>query len=422
MNSRSTNGEDWGERFKSALARRVTSPLQGATFGSWRRLLRGEDLSVDREYLPRAAFTGLTSLFTSLDAREERRRFGSIVEATDVKRPLFILGHYRNGTTHLQNLLAVDDRLAFPSYFEASFPNSFLIDRGLRAWLGPRLTMRRRPQDNVALDFHAPAEDELALCGTTFLSSHMCWHFPHREERFRRYLTFADASPAERETWKKALLQFARKLTVRHGKPLVFKSPCHTGRIPMILEIFPDARFVHIHRDPFTVFQSTRHMEAKVGPFFQFQRRDQARVDEFILWRYREMYEAYLADRALIPEGQICEVSYRDLVEKTIPTLNGIYDSIGLGEFEPARPAVERYLARVNGYRRNRYDEMDDDLRQRIVEEWGAAFDEWNYPTHGNGNGNGNGRGHGARGEVARATAASGVPSGAVPSRPHRPG
>lgn len=391
MFNKETNGADWGERFKSALARHVTSPLQGVTFGQWRRLLRGQDLDVDREYLPRAAFTGLASMLTSLDARQEQRRFGPIVEKTQVERPLFILGHYRNGTTHLQNLLAVDDRLAFPSYFETSFPNSFLVDRSVRSWLGPRLTPRRRPQDNVALGFHAPAEDELALCGTTFLSSHMCWHFPHQEERFRRYLTFADATPAERETWKKALLEFARKLTVRHGKPLVFKSPCHTARIPMILEIFPDARFVHIHRDPFTVFQSTRHMETKVGPFFQFQRRDPRRVDEFILWRYRAMYEAYLADRALIPDGQLYEVSYHDLVDETIPTLDRIYDTIGLGEFEPARPAVERYLARVNGYRRNRYEEMGDDVRRQVVEQWGAAFEAWGYPTNGNGNGSGNG-------------------------------
>ena len=111
MIKREADEADWGERFKSALARRVTSPLQGVTFGRWRRLLRGQELSVDREYLPRAAFTGLASLFTSFDAREERRRFGSIVEKTTVERPLFILGHYRNGTTHLQNLLAVDDRL-----------------------------------------------------------------------------------------------------------------------------------------------------------------------------------------------------------------------------------------------------------------------------------------------------------------------
>ena len=380
---------DWKEQFKSVLARRVTSPLHGVTFGGWRRVLRQHGLAVDRESLPRAAFTSLASLFTSIDAREERRRFGSMIERAEVKRPVFILGHYRNGTTHLQNLLAVDRRLSFPSYFEASFPNSFLLGRGLRAWLGPRLTMRRRPQDNVALGFHAPAEDELALCGTTFLSSHMCWHFPGQEERYRRYLSFSEATAEERRTWQRALSRFARKLTVKHGKPLVFKSPCHTARIPLILTIFPDARFVHIDRDPFKVFQSTRYMEAKVGPFFQFQRRDPAGLDEFILWRYREMYDAYLADRALVPPGQMVEVSYRELVGDTIPTLRRIYESIGLDEFEQVRPRVERYLARVNGYRRNSYGGLDDATRNRVAGERSAAFEEWGYSTNGNGNGNG---------------------------------
>jgi hypothetical protein len=379
------NGIGWQERLKSVLARRVTSPLQGTTFGKWRRVLRRDGLTVDREYLPRAAFTGMASFFTSIDAREERRKFGKVIARAEVERPVFILGHYRNGTTHLQNLLAVDERLAFPSYFEASFPNSFLVDRGLRAWLGPRLTMSRRPQDNVALGFHAPAEDELALCGTTFLSSHMCWHFPGNEERYRRYLTFNEATPEGRRTWQRALVRFARKLTVKHDKPLVFKSPCHTARIPLILEVFPDARFVHIDREPFRVFQSTRYMEAKVGPFFQFQRRDPDGLDEFILWRYREMYDAYLADRALVPPEQIAEVSYRKLTRDTIPTLRRIYESIGLGDFEPVRPRVERYLARVNGYRRNRYGDLDAATRRRVGREWGAAFDEWGYSKSGNG-------------------------------------
>ena len=37
---------------------------------------------------------------------------------------------------------------------------------------------------------------------------------------------------------------------VRSPKRIVLKSPAHTARVRVLLELFPKARFVHIIRDP----------------------------------------------------------------------------------------------------------------------------------------------------------------------------
>jgi len=365
-------------QMRNAASRWVFSPLQGMTLSRWSRIVGDNRITIHPEYWPRAALTGLASMVNSLQAKREERDYGERVRATEVREPLFILGHYRSGTTHLHNLLSVDPRFASPNYYQANFPGTFLSSEAIGSRLD-FLTPRKRPHDEVPMGLGTPAEDELALCVDTLLSPHMSWHFPARNGHYRRYLTLGDVAPDEKESWKSALKRFARKLTLKYGTRLVLKSPCHTARIPLILETFPDARFVHIHRDPYTIFQSTRHMEVKVGPLYQFQRRDLVGLDDDILWRYRRMYDAYLEDRDLIPGERLTEVSYEGLTRDPVGTLRFVYEALDLPDFEEARPRVERYLSTVNGYRTNLYESLEPQLMRRIATEWRPSFDEWGY-------------------------------------------
>jgi hypothetical protein len=360
----------------------VLSPLQGITHRDWSRLRRADALRVDAPYRLRALGVALMARANSRHAAREEARHAGRVRRAAVRAPIFILGHYRSGTTHLHNLLARDPRFAAPTYYQASFPRTFLVTERLGVPIGSPLTLRERPHDNVRMGLNEPAEDELALCSLTFLSPHMGWHFPARRERYRRYLTFRGATREERERWKAALRWFARKLAVRHGRRLVFKSPCHTARVRLLLEAFPDARFVHIHRDPFTIFPSTCRMERRVRPLFRFQREDvEADLHDLVLSRFRETYDAYLEDRPAIPPGRLVEVSYDDLVREPLPTLARIYRGLALPDLEPARPALRAYLDSVRGYATNRHDPLPAPLRQRIAEEWEPYFDAMGYAT-----------------------------------------
>jgi hypothetical protein len=112
----------------------------------------------------------------------------------------------------------------------------------------------------MALGAGVPSEDEFATCTMTGLSPYMAWCFPGGGASYGRYLTFRDAPDSEVTRWEDALMTFLKKLMVRYGRPLVLKSPPHTARIRRLLGLFPDARFVHFHRDPYVVFRSTRHM------------------------------------------------------------------------------------------------------------------------------------------------------------------
>ena len=213
------------DRLRDAIARHVAHPLEGMTFGDWWGLLRRHGFDIDPHYWPRALFQTAVSLSNSFTARWERHRYGQRVEATRVEAPLFVLGHYRSGTTHLHNLLALDPRFAAPTFFQVLNPHTFLT---IEPWVAPvaqNLLVRRRYQDDVALGVGVPSEDEVALCTMTGLSPYMAWYFPRGGAAYESYLTFRGVPDEEVFRWKAALTLFLKKVTLRNGLPLVLKSP-----------------------------------------------------------------------------------------------------------------------------------------------------------------------------------------------------
>jgi omega-hydroxy-beta-dihydromenaquinone-9 sulfotransferase len=155
---------------KDFVARHVFHPLQGMTLGDWWALLRRHRFAVDLQRWPRALVQTTVSASNSVSSRIERARFGRQIDAARVEAPLFILGHYRSGTTHLHNLLAVDPQFAAPNLFQAFNPHTFLSTEQWGAPVVDRLIVRRRYQDAMALGVGLPSEDEFATCTMTGLS------------------------------------------------------------------------------------------------------------------------------------------------------------------------------------------------------------------------------------------------------------
>jgi hypothetical protein len=365
------------EKLKEVVARHVFHPLQGMTLGDWWAFLRRHRFAVDLQHLPRALIQTALSASNSVNARIERGRFGRRIEAARVEAPLFILGHYRDGTTHLHNLLALDPQFAAPTLFQVFNPHTFLSTERWTAPIVDRLIARRRCLDEMAQGAGMPSEDEFALCTMTGLSPYMGWCFPEDGVAYDRYLTFREAQESEVARWGHALTTLLKKLTVRFGRPLVLKSPPHTARMRLLLGLFPDARFVHIHRNPYIVFSSTRHMIRAGQPLYHLRDGPLQDGDDGIISVYTEMYDAYFEERGLIPNGRLCDVGYEDLELEPVAVIGSIYESLGLSGFEELRPRLEGYLAPIAGYHKNRHDELPEPLRRRIAQDWGWSFDEW---------------------------------------------
>jgi hypothetical protein len=142
---------------------------------------------------------------------------------------------------------------------------------------------------------------------------------------------------------KAALTTFLQKLSWKSQRPLVLKSPTHTCRIKLLLELFPDAKFIHIRRHPFEVFRSMKKMLAIALRFWQLQKGDRIDWEERTIRQYREMYEAYFEERSLIPEGRLHEVSFEDLEADPMGQVRAVYQALRLPDFAVFEPAVRRF-------------------------------------------------------------------------------
>jgi hypothetical protein len=352
------------------LARALVHLFEGMTFGDWLRLLRRERFRVHPIYWPRALWITLMSLGNSAAARSVERRHGPAIRAARVEAPLFILGHYRSGTTFLHELMVTDPRFASPNRFQTFNPRTFLATERWLATLVEPFMLPRRVQ-----------EDEVAYMVAAQLSPYLDWCFPRSRGGYARYLTFRAAEPAEIVAWSHAVTAFLQSLTVKTGRPLLLKSPPHTARVRLLLDLFPDARFIHIRRDPYAVFVSTVGLLKSIYPVFGLQWGPRTIDTDEVLRIYKEMYDAYFDDCARVPPGQLIEVAYEELERDPVGQLHTIYEGLSLGDFEVVRPAIESYVGSIADYQKNRYRPLDEPTRHKVAAACARSFEAWGYPT-----------------------------------------
>jgi hypothetical protein len=352
--------------------------LAGITLDRWIDLLR--ENSVSPAYWHRAAFITAAACLNSLARRKERRLDGDIRATPLAGPPLFILGHWRSGTTHLHNLLALDTlNFAFANTYQVTNPLTFLTTEEANTRRFARLVPDKRPMDEMEMGFALPQEDEFAPCLDTLKSSYLGISFPRRQQHFDRYLTFDGVSEDEINKWKDSLLTFCKKLTYKYQRPLLLKSPSHTARIRHLLKWFPDARFVHIHRHPHDVFRSTQHYWDTAVWYSYLQKPDRSKLDSEILRRYRTLHDAFHAQRSLIPAERFHELSFTDLESDPIASLRTIYQNLGLPHFETLRPTFEAYLASQSSYKKNQFSPLPPATIKLVNEIVKPELDLWQY-------------------------------------------
>jgi hypothetical protein len=294
--------------------------------------------------------------------------------------PIFVLGHWRSGTTLLHELLALDPRHTFPDTYAAYCPNNFLVSAWLFRPLLRFLLPSRRPMDNMEAGWDRPQEDEFALCNMGVRSPYLTITFPNRPPQDQEYLTLDGLPPAAVARWKAALLWFFKCLTVRSPKRIVLKSPAHTCRIRVLLEMFPNARFIHIVRDPYVIFPSTLNLWKRLYRDQGLQHPRYEGLEEHVYETFLRMYDAFERDRHLIDPARFCEVRYEDLIKRPVEEVRKMYAHLGLGDFAAVQPAVEAYFAEKADYQTNRYKQPPEQ-RAEIGCRWRTFIEQYGYAS-----------------------------------------
>lgn len=319
---------------------------------------------------------GINSLLAALDSAVYARKIAAVeIE----KPPLFILGHWRAGTTFLHELLIRDPRYTYPNTYQCFVPHHFVFTE---KWLAPLTSMlipKRRPMDNMAAGWQRPQEDEFALCNLGVPSPYLSMLFPQRGPACSDYLDLRELSDTQRAAWRDAMSYFFRRVSYRDPRRIVVKSPPHTARVRTILELYPESKFVHIVRDPYELFISTVGLWKSLNEVQRIQAMgDESQLEQFVLATFERMYAAFEADRALLGDRQLIELKYEELVQNPLDTVRGVYDQLQLGDFALIEPELKSHLASVKNYRPNQY-ELADEQRQVIATRWAGYIKRYGY-------------------------------------------
>ena len=301
--------------------------------------------------------------------------------------PLFLLGFARSGTTHLQNLMTRDPGYGYLTAFQMVLPTFSLVGRGwLQRLMEKGMGEQTRPMDEVRISMDAPQEEEVALANSSHRSFVHQLSFPRQGPRlFEKYVLMGADPDGERLTekelrrWDRDWLGVLRKMTFHAGgRPLLLRSTTHIGRVDHLLRLFPEAKFIHIVRNPYHVYPSLLHLYRTMLPLYRLDDYDWPEVEEFLTGAYSRMMRKYLEDRDLVPDGRLAEVRYEDLERDPMGELERLYAALGLPGWEEARPRVEAYLRTLSGYRKNDF-RIDRTVIDRVNGEWRFAVDAWNY-------------------------------------------
>jgi predicted small secreted protein len=273
----------------------------------------------------------------------------------------------------------LDKQFAYPNLFEVKNPFTFLSKSDLFKKRMELHSGKKRPMDNIKVKLDSPSEEEFALAVLSLKSPLISWMFPKNSETYDRYLTFKNASDEDYLEWQNAFIFFLKKLTLKYKKQLLLKSPTNTARIQFLYKLFPEGKFIHIHRNPYNVFKSTKKLFRTAVTTSRLQKPDSNQYDDYIIKLYNEMYDAFFKDRNLLDDGQFIDIAFEDIEAQPLEVIKKIYGDLKIDGFEQMKPDLDNYIQEYSNYEKNKYNEIDDDIRQKIARNCTRNFETWGY-------------------------------------------
>jgi len=298
----------------------------------------------------------------------------------DDEPPIFVVGHWRSGTTLLHDLFSEDPNLAYPTTYECFFPHHFLLTEGTLDHAFKVLLPKRRPQDDVPVGFNRPQEEEFAMIMLGEGSPYNTMAWPRRGPAESDYLDFKGLPEKKVKSWADAFMWFYRRIKLKHGKRLVMKTPGNAARLKVLTKLFPDARFVYIARNPLDVFPSTVKLWRALYSTQGLHNPPQldAWLDDYVLDMFQRLTVAFEEDRHLIPEDRLVEIRYEDLVKDPIASMRDIYQRLGIPKFDEAEGPMRAILTDRSDHRVSSY-RLPKDIARKVADRLKPFIDRYGY-------------------------------------------
>ena len=269
------------------------------------------------------------------------------VAAQEIRRPLFILGLPRTGTTLLYGLLAEDPAHRAPLSWEVDQPcppaetATYETDPRI-ATSGKRLEQLAQLAPGVQAIHPVGTlmpQECIVITASEFMTIRfeMCFDVA----TYQDWLLEQDMHPAYAHHRR-----FLQHMQSRHaGERWILKSPGHLGPIDALFDTYPDAMVVQTHRDPLRVVPSVASLEYTLR-MVATDEIDPVELGRQQLKVWSKLLEQGMDARSRHPEreAQILDLSMSEIVRDPIACVERIYAYFGLELTTEARGRMERYL------------------------------------------------------------------------------
>lgn len=353
--------------------------LVGADWKTFKGITAGQNIG--KGYRTKYQLTkAICWLLSTLKPIQDRRYNKQLKNLEINMEPVFILGHWRSGTTFVHNVLAHDKHFGYTTTYQTVFPHMMMWGQPMfkktMAWLMPD----KRPTDNMELNVDLPQEEEFALSNMLPCSYYNFWFLPENMlEYCDRFLTMKTATAEEHRIFRETFMKLIKiSLWNTKGSQFLSKNPPHTGKVKEILEMFPNAKFIYLMRNPYTVFESTRSFFTNTIVPLQLQKISAAKMEENILEVYSRLYHTYEEEKKLIPQGNLIEIKFEDFEADALSMTEKIYSTLSIPGFEAAKADISAYLDKKKGYKKNAY-KYDPRTVELVEKHWDFALKQWDY-------------------------------------------
>ncbi|NPA37079.1 MAG: sulfotransferase [Chlorobi bacterium] len=354
------------------------STLMGSTLLNYIRVLKQGKVTV--KYRKKVFLTTLVVIATTPFHWWEWLYFKvKLIHARFRKPPLFILGHWRSGTTLLHNMLCEDPDASFLTTYQSVFPNNLASKIIFKTFM-KAYTPESRPTDNIKLHVDFPQEDEFAFSNMYHHSYYNFFYFPRNYSDFYdNSVHFKNLDDKEKRTWFRMYDKMLKKAYLNtKGDRLVVKNPVNTARIKTLLKLYPDAKFLYIYRNPVSVILSTQKFLKSLMPTLYLQEVDNQFIEDMIYDIYKRLNDDYIEQKSLIPDKNLIELRYEDFEKEPVEELKNIYENLLEEDFENVKKYFTKYFESVKGYKKNRY-EVNAELINKIKQELNKYMELYQY-------------------------------------------
>lgn len=352
--------------------------LAGCKYPFLKKLLK--ECTVEKPYRSKLFWTKLASQVTTGVSYIDQLRYNSLSRNLEIEKdPIYILGHWRSGTTLLHNLLCTSQDAVYPTTYQSVFPNNLFFLQGLIKKIVEFYMPEKRLVDQVKLHVDFPQEEDFALGNEAGFSFYYWFYFPKDYRRFtEEYLRLSTEDPSTRTFYKDGYTRFIKRCLLHlDGDQYIAKNPANMARIPFLLDLFPESRFIYIERNPYEVLRSTFKFHRGFLRTLQLQDMDDDLLWEFIFATYKATYSQYQEDKKLIPPSNLLELKYENVIAAPELTLKTLKRGL-LSDLKSDDVRLKSVLDEHKNHKANTYA-FEQDYVDRVNAELGSLIEIQGY-------------------------------------------